>query len=77
MLRCPECNSDGLIKFGTKFARDARSDKRRLVQQYQCKNCGRITIKPRQSLPKRSGTLTSEGHGSPISKVAKEVRRKE
>jgi DNA-directed RNA polymerase subunit RPC12/RpoP len=47
MIRCPECNSTRLIKFGTKFARNARTGRRHAVQQYQCKNCGRITIKPR------------------------------
>ena len=47
MLRCPECNSTKLIKFGRKFTRDRQTDKRHLVQQYQCKSCGRITIKPR------------------------------
>lgn len=40
-MKCPECNSVRLIKFGKKFSN------RRLVQQYQCKDCGRITIKPK------------------------------
>lgn len=37
---CPECRSYRLIKFGTKVV------KRKKVQQYQCKDCGRITVKP-------------------------------
>jgi transcription elongation factor Elf1 len=45
-MTCPECNSDKLIKFGMKFIRDKKSNKRIRIQQYQCKNCGRITIYP-------------------------------
>ena len=40
-IACPECLSTQLIKFGVKF------NNRRIVQQYQCKNCGRITIYPK------------------------------
>lgn len=41
---CPECNKETLIKFGKKFIKEG--DVRILKQQYQCKNCGRITVKP-------------------------------
>ena len=37
---CPECHSRRLIKFGIKLV------KRQKAQQYQCKDCGRITVKP-------------------------------
>ncbi|KKM73132.1 hypothetical protein LCGC14_1413570 [marine sediment metagenome] len=46
MPKCPECKSTKLIKFGKRFSRKSSTGKRRLVQQYQCKNCGRITIHP-------------------------------
>jgi len=45
-IACPECLSVNLIKFGTKFIRDTKTNKRYRIQQHQCKNCGRITIKP-------------------------------
>lgn len=44
VLRCPECGSTSLMKFGKKFAK--REGKRIRVQQYQCQDCGRISIKP-------------------------------
>lgn len=43
-MTCPECGSDELIKFGKRFA--FRNGERVRVQQYQCKRCGRITVKP-------------------------------
>jgi DNA-directed RNA polymerase subunit RPC12/RpoP len=44
---CPECGSELLIKFGTKFTGSSSQGKQRQkVQQYQCTACGRITIKP-------------------------------
>jgi transposase-like protein len=46
VLVCPECGSDKLIKFGKKFAK--RGIKRELIQQYQCKNCGRVTVNPKE-----------------------------
>lgn len=45
-MKCPECRSTRLIKFGLKFAHDWVRGGRRRVQQYQCKHCGRITIHP-------------------------------
>ena len=42
--RCPECNGDNLVKFGTKWGKV--DGKRQLKQQYQCCDCGRITINP-------------------------------
>jgi transposase-like protein len=47
-MRCPECRSTRLVKFGKKFARNPETGRRHRVQQYQCKNCGRITIYPRK-----------------------------
>jgi transposase-like protein len=41
MLICPECHSDKLVRFGIKYT------KRKPIQQYQCKNCHRITVKPK------------------------------
>ena len=52
MLRCPECNSEKLIKFGFKWAGskvdigDGEKKKRIKLQQYQCKDCGRLTTAP-------------------------------
>lgn len=43
-MKCPECGSTRLIKYGKRFIRS----KKREIQQYQCKNCGRITIKPKR-----------------------------
>ena len=43
-MKCPECKSDKLRKFGTKFVKEG--EKRIKKQQYQCKDCGRITINP-------------------------------
>lgn len=65
MLMCPECGSDRLIRFGTKFARDTQSMKRRMVQQYQCKNCGRITIKPQANESGKGGSFISIGSRNP------------
>lgn len=39
-IRCPECLSDKLIKVGHVWSG------RKLRQQYRCKGCGRLTIKP-------------------------------
>lgn len=44
LMKCPECGSDSLTKFGKKFV--WRGEKREKVQQYQCRDCGRITINP-------------------------------
>jgi transposase-like protein len=43
-MNCPECKYDRLIKFGKKWVKVGGV--RVEVQQYQCKDCGRITIKP-------------------------------
>jgi len=43
-MNCPECKSSNLIKFGRKWVKVV--GKRVQVPQYQCKDCGRITIKP-------------------------------
>ena len=48
LMRCPECGSVRLIKFGKKFVKNLQMGRRYLVQQYQCKECGRITIHPEQ-----------------------------
>lgn len=42
--RCPECGRERLIKFGMRWVR--REGKRVKVQQFSCRDCGRITIKP-------------------------------
>lgn len=39
-LRCPECLSDNLIKVGFVWSG------KQLKQQYRCKDCARLTIKP-------------------------------
>ena len=46
-MKCPECKGMKLIKFGKKYAKNPNTGKRHIVQQYQCKNCGRITINPK------------------------------
>lgn len=47
-MLCPECGSNKLIRFGKRWGKTKRTDeKRTLLQQYQCKHCGRITLKPR------------------------------
>lgn len=43
-LLCPECGSEKLIKWGKRFVR--QEGKRVKTQQFQCKSCGRISIKP-------------------------------
>lgn len=40
-LRCPECNSTRIIKFGKVW------QGRKKKQRYQCLACGRTTIKPK------------------------------
>lgn len=45
-MKCPECFSENLIKFGKKFARDKGTGKRVKKPQFQCKDCGRITVNP-------------------------------
>lgn len=45
-MQCPECGSSNLIRFGRKFVWGKGTGKRVRVQQYQCKGCGRITIRP-------------------------------
>ncbi len=44
--KCPECQSTKLIKFGKRFWGKWKTGRRRKVQQWQCKKCGRITIHP-------------------------------
>lgn len=44
-MKCPECGSVRLIKFGKKFV-ILPAGKRERVQQYQCRDCGRITVHP-------------------------------
>lgn len=39
-LLCPECLSDNLIKVGRVWSGRQRK------QEYRCKNCGRLTIRP-------------------------------
>ena len=54
-LACPDCKSTKLRKYGTKFKwlYDCLTKVRRIkVQQYQCKKCGRITIKPIEPQPR-------------------------
>ena len=41
---CPECGKSNLKKFGTKWVKI--EGVRQLKQQYQCRDCGRITINP-------------------------------
>jgi transposase-like protein len=45
-MKCPECGSNNLVKFGKKFAKDKETGERVKNQQFQCKDCGRITVKP-------------------------------
>jgi len=42
--KCPECGNENLKRFGKKWVKVG--DKRQLKQQYQCNDCGRITINP-------------------------------
>lgn len=49
-MKCPECSSSNLVKFGKKFIKLRGSNTRVLKQQYQCKNCGRITINPEEEI---------------------------
>jgi transcription elongation factor Elf1 len=44
---CPECNSQKLIKYGERFKMNYEINKKVKIQQYQCKECGRITHKPK------------------------------
>ncbi len=46
-MKCPECGSSELVKFGTKYIKDKSTSRRFKKQQYQCKACGRITINPK------------------------------
>lgn len=46
VLHCPECNSTNLIKFDKRWKKNRDTQKREEVQQYQCKDCGRISYKP-------------------------------
>ena len=48
MPKCPECSSTNLRKYGLKFRSNLKINlqNRTKVQQYQCKDCGRITTKP-------------------------------
>lgn len=62
MPRCPECDSNRLIRFGTKFVKDTQSKKRRVVQQYQCKDCGRITIRPKRDQSKARSEIVSNSN---------------
>ena len=48
-LLCPECNSVNLVKYGKRWKKNDDTQKRELLQQYQCKDCGRITHKPETS----------------------------
>jgi len=43
-LKCPECFEIALTKNGKRWVR--RNGVRTRVQQYQCQECGRITINP-------------------------------
>lgn len=52
-LACPECKSTNIKRFGVKFSN------RKRVQQYQCNNCGRITIKPIDLRRDDKGRFTS------------------
>jgi len=45
-MKCPECGSPNLMKFGKKFVKDSVTGERHRVQQYQCRDCGRITVHP-------------------------------
>ena len=45
-MKCPECKSQRLNKFGTKFVMNKELKVRERKQQYQCQDCGRVTIKP-------------------------------
>ena len=44
-LRCPECLGYYLIKYGVVYRKE-ENEERIKKQQYQCKDCGRVTIKP-------------------------------
>jgi transposase-like protein len=47
-MKCPECGSAKLNKYGLRFvAGGKKGGKRQKVQQYQCQSCGRVTIKPK------------------------------
>jgi len=47
-MKCPECLSERIIKFGLKFGgKDKISGKRDKKQQYRCMECGRVTVNPK------------------------------
>ncbi len=45
-LKCPECHSTKLRKFGKLWA-TGPTGHRRKVQRWQCDNCGFATLRPR------------------------------
>lgn len=51
-MKCPECNSGKLVKFGFKWCSELVVEKKQSKkvrvkrQQYLCNDCGRITVKP-------------------------------
>lgn len=42
--KCPECNSTNLKRFGKKWVKVG--DKRQRKQQFQCNDCGRVSVNP-------------------------------
>lgn len=45
-MKCPECESENMPKFGFTWAKDKVTGQRVRVQQRQCGDCGRITRHP-------------------------------
>jgi transposase-like protein len=52
-IKCPECKSNNLKRFGKKWVKV--DGVRQLKQQYQCNDCGRITVKPIEIVGGRNG----------------------
>lgn len=45
-MKCPECGSKNLKKFGKKWSWNQDKNERERKQQYQCNDCGRVTVNP-------------------------------
>ena len=42
MIYCDECNGTNVVKYGRRWRKIPNNGRRRDVQQYQCKDCGKI-----------------------------------
>ena len=46
-LKCTECSSTNLRRFGRIWSKDNRTGHRRKFQRWQCDNCGVSCIRPK------------------------------